>query len=113
MAIYVDDLIKWPKYIVQGKKRSKTPVWCRMISANGPEELHAFARKIGLDRNWFDEGPPMDHYALTPVRRGMAIQEGAIALDYDSMMATMRVASKLFNEESGAELTGGNGTDTE
>lgn len=45
------------------------------------EELHAFARKIGMRREWF-QGPPGDpwprmHYDVTKTRRADAVRAGA------------------------------------
>ncbi len=41
------------------------------------EELHAFAVKISMRREWFQDHPIAPHYDLTPRRHAMALQLGA------------------------------------
>lgn len=51
--------------------------WCHLFTDGPVEQLHAFAARIGLRREWFqDEDPP--HYDLTPPRRERALLLGAI-----------------------------------
>jgi ACT domain-containing protein len=71
--IYVDTAIRWK---IRGKK------WCHMISDTAEEELHEFAKKIGLKRSWFHRGKDNSkpHYDLTEDRRRRAIQLGAKAV---------------------------------
>jgi hypothetical protein len=54
------------------------------LQADTVEELHAFASRIGLRRDWFQTTPgrpDKDHYDLTRAGRMLAIQHGAIAED--------------------------------
>jgi hypothetical protein len=47
-------------------------------------ELHAFAHRLGLRREWFQSKPGRpenDHYDLTRARRELAIELGAISED--------------------------------
>jgi hypothetical protein len=71
MAIYVDRLIP----------RSRGPSIFRSGSchlfADDRDELHAFARRIGLKREWFQDHPTLWHYDLTPGRRTAAVRLGA------------------------------------
>lgn len=70
MAVYVDDsMILW-----RGRK------WCH-LQADTLEELHAFAAKLGLKREWFQKGsrPENDHYDVTEAKRAQAIALGAVA----------------------------------
>lgn len=48
--------------------------------ADTNEELHAFAARIGLKREWFqtDLEP---HYDLTASKRKLAVQRGAVELE--------------------------------
>ena len=47
------------------------------LTTNGPvEELHEFARSIGVGRGWFSDGPAPS-YALTPEARERAVRAGA------------------------------------
>ena len=56
---------------------SKSPLgprtWCHMTSDTSLSELHDFAQKIGLKREWFQE----DHYDLIASRRELAVKLGA------------------------------------
>lgn len=52
--------------------------WCHMVSDVGPDELHAFAARIGLQRSWAQANPA--HYDLTPRRRARAIELGATSV---------------------------------
>lgn len=75
MTVYVDTLTDW------GWKLGRS---CHMI-ADSDEELHAFAKSIGLKREWFQ--PPRDnmygfpHYDLTARRRSQAVRKGAVEVD--------------------------------
>ena len=44
-------------------------------------ELHIFAQKIGMRREWFQDHHSIPHYDLTPARRKLALLHGAIAVD--------------------------------
>ncbi len=71
--IMVDELIKWPTKIrcFQGGS-------CHLSTDGDLGELHAFAKKIGLRRDWFQEHKRMPHYDLTPAKRAKAIEAGAV-----------------------------------
>lgn len=54
------------------------------LQADTPEELHAFAARIGLRREWFQSAsgrPDKDHYDLTQAGREAALALGAVAED--------------------------------
>jgi hypothetical protein len=54
------------------------------LQADTPEELHAFAERIGLRREWFQSTPARpenDHYDLGLRGRERAIELGAIEED--------------------------------
>ena len=54
------------------------------LQADTPEELHAFAARMGLRREWFQSKPGRpenDHYDLTKTGRTLALELGAIAED--------------------------------
>jgi len=68
MAIYVDELRHYP-----GQKWK----WCHMATDGNIEELHTFAEKIGLKRQWFQVHPVLSHYDLTPSKRALALRQGA------------------------------------
>ena len=54
------------------------------MQADTLAELHVFAERIGLRREWFQSKPGRpenDHYDLTRARRELAMQLGAISED--------------------------------
>lgn len=75
MPVYVDDLMtcipnanwRWSKS-------------CHLI-ADTVDELHVFARRIGMKRAWFQNGSRLPHYDLNENRRRIAVREGAVELD--------------------------------
>jgi len=81
MAVYVDDAIwNW-----QGRK------WCHLL-ADDVDELHRFARAVGLHRISY-QGPPKTahpHYDITGFERSRALALGAIACDRTAIVMVMR-----------------------
>ena len=75
MTIYVDAAIHpW-----RGR------MWCHLFTdSEDIEELHAFARRLGLRRHWFQQPPRASwcHYDITESKRGQAIKLGAVETDY-------------------------------
>lgn len=71
--IYVDMLINY------GWKLGPS---CHLL-ADTEEELHEFAKSIGMKREWFQSGETtsMPHYDLTASRRKAAVMRGAIEID--------------------------------
>ncbi len=72
MAVYVDELFE----------TEKTPRWrytkaCH-LTADTLDELHEFAQRIGMRRQWFQEHPKHPHYDLTAGRRRTAVRLGAV-----------------------------------
>jgi Protein of unknown function (DUF4031) len=54
------------------------------LQADTLGELHAFADRLGLRREWFQSKlgrPENDHYDLTRARRDLAVELGAITED--------------------------------
>jgi hypothetical protein len=80
MAVYVDDAIwDW-----QGRK------WCHLL-ADDIDELHRFARTLGLHRFSY-QGPPKSgnpHYDLTSFERSRAIASGAITCDRSAIVTVL------------------------
>jgi len=72
MSVYVDELRQWPTTIRCFKAGS-----CH-LTADTTEELHAFAARLGLKREWFQKHPLLDHYDLTMAKREMALKLGAL-----------------------------------
>jgi hypothetical protein len=69
-VIFVDDAIHYWR----GRK------WCHLF-ADRDEELHDFAKSIGLKREWFQSDWRLNHYDITEKKRELAIKRGAIAVD--------------------------------
>lgn len=94
--IYVDDLVESG---AAGKYRGKDAAqaervgarnghrWCHLFADEADsEELHAFARRIGMRREWFQR----NHYDLTPGRRAAAVKAGAREVDRRESVAIWR-----------------------
>ena len=80
MAVYVDDMNLQAE--VRNGSRVRNSQWSH-LTADTDEELHAFARKLGLRREWFqgqDNGGA--HYDVTSGKRMRAIQLGATPLTW-------------------------------
>ena len=72
MRVYIEPIVDYGWY------------WgasCKMIADN-QDELHAFARLIGLKRSWFHEGSKTElpHYKISGNKRKMALKKGAIEI---------------------------------
>ena len=81
MAVYVDQAI-WVRH---GRK------WCHLV-ADDIDELHRFARTLGLHRSSY-QGPPKTarpHYDLTSYERRRAIAYGAAACDRTAVVMIVR-----------------------
>jgi hypothetical protein len=81
MAVYVDDAV-WHWH---GRK------WCHLL-ADSLDELHRFARKLGLHRTSFQSPPRVSapHYDLTAYERRRAIAYGAVVCDRTAIVAVYR-----------------------
>ena len=78
MAIYVDNILEYPEEMVaRGAKKHGTK-WCHLMTDGDIEELHLFAKKIGLKRSWFQEHITSPHYDLISSKRRLAVKKGAI-----------------------------------
>lgn len=86
--IYVDDAaIPW---------RGRT--WYHLYS-DDEEELHQFARRLGLRREWYQG----DHYDITASKRVAAIKLGATSVTVQEI-ARMRMR-KRAGEDQGVQET--------
>ena len=75
--ILVDGLAAYSGQITRGLP---SRIWCHMVSDTSEAELHTFAARIGLRREWAQLRPQASvaHYDLLPFRRVMAIRLGAV-----------------------------------
>ena len=86
MSVYVDTLMNVannPGVPACFRKSGKS---CHMYADN-LDELHDMAKRIGLKREWYQVHPVVNHYDLTPLRREVAVQKGAIEQGRDAAMA--------------------------
>ena len=75
MAVYVDnEQIAW---------RGRT--WCHLV-ADSLEELHRFADKLGLQRNWFQSHASYPHYDVTASVKMKALKLGALAANREQLI---------------------------
>lgn len=72
MSVYVDALMSCTP-----NKNWKWNKACHLF-ADTIEELHVFAKRIGLKRSWFQNGRRLKHYDLTPNMRKKAIACNAV-----------------------------------
>lgn len=86
MSIYVDRLENWG-WRLRGHTVASCHLFCDAVDL---EELHAFALRIGMRRQWFQPHRIAPHYDLTESRRIMAVSLGAIELDRKGASAVWR-----------------------
>ena len=66
--------------LVDKLRRYPSGCWWRMVSDSSSEELHSFARRLGLRREQFQEHGWLPHYDLRPGVREKALSLGAEAV---------------------------------
>jgi len=101
MTVYVDN---FRAAATVGRLRAR---WSH-LTADTPDELHAFAQRIGLQRSWFQgqckhgrcEPCPHWHYDVTDTKRQAAIDAGAEAIDLRAMGALMSARRAAMREAS-------------
>lgn len=74
--VYVDSISFYPGRIISQVARKHGHRWSHMFG-DDVEELHQFARGIGLKRSYFQDKPGFPHYDITPTKRNLAILRGA------------------------------------
>lgn len=71
-------------YVDETRQYYTTPdhfsLWCHMMTDGDLEELHQFAKAIGLKQAWFQDKPGYPHYDLKPRKRELAVKMGAVAV---------------------------------
>jgi hypothetical protein len=82
--IYVDPLLKWPTRIRCFKDGSSH------LFADTVTELHQFAGRLMLSREWFQDKPGFPHYDLTVRKRSEAVRLGAVELERNAAIAKWR-----------------------
>lgn len=71
MVVRVDELRIYP-----GARGIFSRGSCHLF-ADSDEELHEFAARLGMKREWFQSHRVANHYDLTPARRRTAVKLGA------------------------------------
>lgn len=84
MTVYIDPLVDHGVMI-----GSAGPEWAHM-TADTVEELHDFARALGLHRRYFQDRPRHPHYDLTEGMRAKAVRNGAKQLTTRDYVYTVR-----------------------
>jgi hypothetical protein len=87
MTIYVDE----PRYY----DRFPSYAGCCHLWTDGPiEELHAFAQRIGLKRQWFQTSNPRFHHydLLGSTKRQQALDAGAQAVSLRAWIGASKLA---------------------
>jgi hypothetical protein len=82
LAVYVDE----PVWEWRGRR------WCHLL-ADTDDELHAFAARLGLKREWFQHRatrPWKDHYDLPDELRAQAVLAGAVEVDLRHVATHLR-----------------------
>ena len=85
MSAYVDPLFKVPA----GRGAWKWGEACHLV-ADSLDELHAFAKRLGLAGEWFQARKGAPHYDLTAGRRILAVKFGAKELTAREMVERMK-----------------------
>lgn len=83
MSVYVDEMAAC------SRNRNWPYDWACHLAADSVEELHEFARRLGLKRSWF-QNKSLPHYDLTTGMRFKAIKLGAIEVDRNGFFLIIR-----------------------
>lgn len=83
-------------YVDKARNRFRGMIMCHMLADN-VDELHAFAEKIGMKREWYQ---PLStpHYDLSLTKRLEAISKGAIEIDNKKVV---EIVKKYRNAHAG------------
>lgn len=88
MTVYIDELVPRP----DAKHSIFRPGSCH-LTADTDEELHAFAARIGLKRDWYQPHQLANHYDLTRGTRAAAEAAGAVFMSAREQ-AERRIAAR-------------------
>jgi len=64
-------------YVDQPKWKWRRRWWCHLFTDGKINELHNFAKEIGLEREWFQDKEKFPHYDITENKRKLALKKGA------------------------------------
>ncbi len=88
MAVYVDPLMS-----TEPSTRWPFTKACHMI-ADSLDDLHRFAGRLGLRREWFQENSTLPHYDLTANKRKLAVRLGAREITFHEIAARYQSARR-------------------
>lgn len=99
MAVYVDDSrLTW-----RGKN------WCHLV-ADSIDELHAFAARLGLKKEWFQERTMYPHYDVTVNVKARALTMGACPGDKRTIITCakrLRIELTTAKRSERSQIEGG------
>ena len=78
--------------LVDRLRRYPSGYWCHMVTDSSPEELHDFARRLGLRREQFQRHERLPHYDLRPHLREKALDLGAASVSSKELFRRGREA---------------------
>lgn len=92
MTIYVDKLFLMTPKTRQAQRHGNQ--WCHLFTdSDDLTELHEMAQKIGLKQSYFQnhkrKAYQFPHYDLTPTKRQLAINNGAVEIEIRDFVKTM------------------------
>lgn len=88
MTVYIDDMQR------EATVGTTTGVWSHLM-ADTPEELLAFAKKLGLSPRWIQhQGTPLEHFDVTEPKRQKALKLGAVPIKYGHEGAALTKAKR-------------------
>ena len=80
MTVYVDnECIEW-----------RGQLWCHLV-AESLDELHRFAARLGLRRDWFQDKASYPHYDVTTTIRQRALRLGALPGSKKQIIASAKL----------------------
>ncbi|MFY2595754.1 DUF4031 domain-containing protein [Achromobacter xylosoxidans] len=96
MAVYVDNArIAW-----RGRR------WCHLV-ADSLDELHSFAKSLGLKRGWFQSNASLPHYDVTIEVRDIALIRGAKEADRRTLISRgklLKIELQKVDDNSNCQL---------
>lgn len=66
-------------YVDHAKNQFGRMLMCHLV-ADDVVELHAFARRLGLQREWFQNKGRFPHYDISQSKRALAVKLGAVEI---------------------------------
>jgi hypothetical protein len=93
-----------PVYVDNARLGWRGKLWCHLV-ADSLEELHVFACRLGLKREWFQSSARYPHYDVTVALRAKALALGAQTGDKATIVACAKhLRSEYVGRECAAPL---------